>query len=39
MKKLVVWYNPSKKIYYYRIVRGIYYERYDYKEGSVNNSI
>lgn len=37
MKKLVIWYNPNKDIYYYRIVRGIFYERYDYKEGSVNN--
>ena len=37
MKKIVVWYNPNKDIYYYRIVRGIFYERYDYVPGAVNN--
>ena len=37
MKKIVVWYNPNKDIYYYRIVRGIFYERYDYVCGSINN--
>jgi len=37
MKKIVVWYNPNKDIYYYKIVRGIFYERYDYVPGSVNN--
>ena len=37
MKKLVVWYNPNKNTYYYRVVRGFFYERYEYKEGSINN--
>lgn len=34
MKKIVVWYNPNKKKYYYRIVHGLYY---DYKPGLKNN--
>ena len=37
MKKLVVWFNPNKNEYYYRVVRGIFYERYDYVVGAVNN--
>ena len=37
MKRLIVWYNPNKNVYYYKVVRGIYYERYDYVVGSVNN--
>lgn len=36
MDKLVVWYNPNKKSYYYRRVRGIFYERYDYVVGAKN---
>ena len=34
MKKIVIWYNPNKNIYYYRIVHGLYY---DYKPGLKNN--
>lgn len=31
---LVVWYNPNKSIYYYKIVRGFYQ---DYKIGFKNS--
>ncbi len=27
MKLIVVWFNPNKKIYYYRIIKG-FYKRY-----------
>lgn len=37
MKKLVVWYNPTKNLYYYRVVRGIFYEGYSYEVGAVNS--
>lgn len=37
MKKLVVWYNPNKNIYYYRFVRGIFYESYSYDVGQTNS--
>lgn len=33
MKKLVVWYNPNKKNYYYKFVNGWYT---DYKMGYKN---
>ena len=37
MKRLVVWYNPQKETYYYKIVRGFFYENYDYVVGAVNS--
>lgn len=37
MKKLVVWYKPNQNTYYYRITKGLYHERYDYKVGSYNS--
>lgn len=37
MKKIVVWYNPNKDIYYYRIIKSYFYERYNYSVGSINN--
>lgn len=37
MKKLVVWHNVDKNTYYYRIVRGLFYERYNYEVGEINN--
>lgn len=37
MKKYVVWYNPNKNTYYYKLIRSLYYERYDYIVGSQNS--
>lgn len=37
MKKIIIWYNPNKDTFYYKIVRGIYYESYNYEIGSVNS--
>lgn len=34
MKDIIVWYNPNKKTYYYKIVSGFYR---DYKVGLKNN--
>lgn len=34
MKKIIIWYNPNKKTYYYRFVYGLYY---DYKPGLKNS--
>lgn len=37
MKRLVVWYNSRNNSYYYKIVRGFFYESYDYVVGAVNS--
>lgn len=37
MKKIVIWHNVQKDTYYFKIVRGLFYERYNYEIGAINN--
>lgn len=38
MKKVIVWYNPNKDIYYHRLIKCHYAEaNYTYEIGSLNS--
>lgn len=37
IRKLCIWHNIKKDIYYHRIVKGLFYESYEYKVGAINS--
>ena len=37
MNNIVVWYNPTKDTYYYKIIKCHYHENFDYLPGAVNS--
>lgn len=36
MNRCIVWYNPTKNVYYHKIVKG-HYEYFDYSVGNKNS--